>query len=101
MDIMNIEEKKQGIYLELKKYVGEIIGDDILEELNVTPDSVFTKDIEMDSIEIVSFAEKVKNKYGDQVDFTGWLSSMSMEELINLSFGQIVNFIADAENTDK
>lgn len=98
---MNKEQKKEEIYLELKQFVGEIIGVDILDELNVTPDSVFTKDIEMDSIEIVSFAEKVKNKYGDQVDFTGWLSSMSMEELINLSFSQIVNFIADAEDTNK
>lgn len=98
---MSKEERKQEIYLELKQFVGEIIGDDILEELNVTPDSVFTKDVEMDSIEIVSFAEKVKDKYGEQVDFTGWLSNMGMDELINLSFGHIVNFIADAEDTGK
>lgn len=95
---MTKTEKREEIYQNLLSYVAEIIGEDVVEELDVSEASVFTKDLEMDSIEIVSFAEKVKAKYGDTVDFVGWLSGMSIDELIALSIGDIVNFIANADN---
>lgn len=95
---MTKSEKREAIYRDLLSYVAEIIGEDVVEELDVSEASVFTKDLEMDSIEIVSFAEKVKAKYGDTVDFVGWLSGMNIDELIALSIGDIVNFIANADN---
>ena len=90
--------RKEEIFADLKQFVTDIIGEDVVEELDVNPQSIFTKDLEMDSIEIVSFAEKVREKYGEGIDFEVWLSSMEMDELINLSLERIVNFIADAEN---
>ncbi|TWP30956.1 acyl carrier protein [Apibacter muscae] len=96
-----IEKQKEEVYEQLKKYIIEIIGEDIAEELDISPKSIFTKDLEMDSIEIVSLAEKVKTKYGDVIDFNGWLSEMEMEQLIKLSIEDIVNLIVDALNKDK
>jgi Phosphopantetheine attachment site. len=89
--------KREAIYNDMMQFIADIIGEDVVEELEVSEASVFTKDLEMDSIEIVSFAEKVKAKYGEGIDFAGWLSSMSIDELIALSIGDIVNFIADAD----
>ena len=90
-------KEKEEVFANLKQFVTDIIGEDIVEELDVNPQSVFTKDLEMDSIEIVSFAEKVRVKYGDSVNFELWLSSMELEQLMNLSLGSVVNFIVDGE----
>ncbi|MDR3218447.1 MAG: acyl carrier protein [Dysgonamonadaceae bacterium] len=95
---LNSEKGKEVIYEQLLQFVTEIIGSDVMEELNVTKESILTKDLEMDSIEIVAFAEKVRDQYGTAVDFTSWISNIELEELLNLSFSQIVDFIYDSLN---
>ena len=89
------QRKKDIIFEQLKQFISEIIGAEVVEELDISYDSVFTKDLEMDSIKIVAFAEKVRNYYGKKVDFISWLYSMELNKLINLSLGSIVNLIFD------
>ncbi len=96
-----IKKEKQEILENLKQFIAEIIGADIAEELNITENSVFTKDLEMDSIEIVSFAEKVKLKYGKEIDFTSWLSGMDLDQLVDLSLNDIIEFIINANRSGK
>jgi acyl carrier protein len=91
----DLQKERDLIFEQLKQFIFEIIGNDIAEELNITGDSILTRDLEMDSIEIVAFSEKVKTKYGDDVDFIGWLTSLELDELINLSLNDIVNLISE------
>ena len=81
----------------MKQFITEVIGAEFVEEMDITPESSFTKDLEMDSIEIVSFSEKIKAHFGDQIDFTGWLSSMDLDQLINLNLGMIINYIFECQ----
>ena len=81
----------------MKQFITEVIGEEFVEEMDITPESSFTKDLEMDSIEIVSFSEKIKAHFGDQIDFTGWLSSMDIDQLINLNLGMIINYIMECQ----
>lgn len=95
MDTVNIENKKNTIFLELKQFIVDIIGTDVAEEIEITPASSFTSDLEMDSIEIVAFAEKVKAKYGQGIDFAAWLSEMDLDDLVKLKIEDIINYITD------
>ena len=101
MDTVEVLDQKDVLFEELKQFISDIIGADIVEELDVNRESNFTRDLEMDSIEIVAFAEKVKVKYGQGLDFAGWLSAMSLEQLIDLKIGDIVDFIVDADSSDR
>lgn len=95
--------KKQSevVFDQLKKFISDIIGADVVAQIGITRDSTFTKDLEMDSIEIVSFAEKVKGKYGREADFIAWLSGMEFQDLLNLTVGQVTDYIADGNHSDK
>lgn len=95
------QQEKDLLFLELKQFISEIIGPDIVEELDITKDSTFAKDMEMDSIEIVAFAEKVKAKFGNEIDFAGWLSAMNLDQLVNLSLNDIINYIVDVNSKNK
>lgn len=77
----------------LKQFITEVIGEEFVEDLEIGYDSSFTKDLEMDSIEIVAFSEKVKLHFGAQVDFTGWLSGMDLDQLIALKISDIIAYI--------
>lgn len=81
----------------MKQFITEVIGEEFVEEMDITMESSFTKDLEMDSIEIVSFSEKIKIHFGEQIDFSGWLSNMDLDELINLNLGTIVNYIEECQ----
>lgn len=81
----------------MKQFITEVIGEEFVEEMDVAMDSSFTKDLEMDSIEIVSFSEKIKAHFGEEIDFTGWLSNMDLDQLINLNLGMIVNYIEECQ----
>jgi Phosphopantetheine attachment site. len=81
----------------MRQFITEVIGEEFVEEMDITMESSFTKDLEMDSIEIVSFSEKIKAHFGEQIDFTGWLSNMDLDQLINLNLGTIVNYIEECQ----
>lgn len=90
---LNSEE----IFALLKQFITEVIGEEFVEDMDITKESSFTRDLEMDSIEIVSFSEKVKSHFGEHVDFTGWLSGMDLDQLINLSLGDIIKYIEQCQ----
>lgn len=99
MDTINntLKLNNEELFTLLKGFITEVIGAEFVEEMDITPESSFTKDLEMDSIEIVSFSEKIKAHFGDQIDFTGWLSSMDLDELINLDLRMIINYIYECQ----
>ncbi|KMQ64484.1 MULTISPECIES: acyl carrier protein [Chryseobacterium] len=99
MDTINntLKLNHEELFTLLKGFITEVIGAEFVEEMDITPESSFTKDLEMDSIEIVSFSEKIKAHFGDQIDFTGWLSSMDLDELINLDLRMIINYIYECQ----
>jgi acyl carrier protein len=89
-----MNKQQEEIFLQLCTFVGEIIGSDVVDEVGISYDTVFTDDLEMDSIELVAFAEKVKNKYGQKTDFIKWLSGLGLENIYKLSIGEVVDYIA-------
>ena len=99
MDTLNhtLKMNHEELFTLLKGFITEVIGEEFAEEMDITPESSFTKDLEMDSIEIVSFSEKIKAHFGDQIDFTGWLSSMDLDELISLDLRMIINYIYECQ----
>lgn len=84
----------EEIFAVLKSFIEEILGEDFKDMVDIRMDSSFTSDLELDSIEIVAFSEKVKLYYGAQIDFTGWLSNKDLNELIALKVDDIVQYIA-------
>jgi acyl carrier protein len=88
----------QEIFDLLKQFITDVIGEEFVEEMDIEPQSSFTKDLEMDSIEIVSFSEKIKAHFGKEIDFTGWLSGMDLDELINLNLDQIIRYIEECQS---
>ncbi|MDR1203442.1 MAG: acyl carrier protein [Tannerellaceae bacterium] len=103
MDTKALDRKQQSeiVFKQLSRFVADIIGNDVIEEIGISQESIFTKNLEMDSIEIVTFAEKVKQKYGREIDFISWISKMKLQELNNLSIGQVVDYIVNSNGSNQ
>lgn len=85
--------QQDSYFHQVAEFVREIVGDEAGTTLTISPASVFTDDLEMDSIEIVQFAERIKAHYGERVNLVDWLSTMELDRIIRLSLGEVAGYI--------
>ena len=72
----------------------EVAGDEILIAGPITPATAFNADLELESIEFVALAEKLQQRFGERVDFVGWISKKELDQIIALTVGDLVEFVA-------
>ena len=73
--------------------IHEVIGEDWDLDEEITLETTFSDDLELESIEFVALAEKMQATFGDDVDFVRWLSEKELDEVIHLKVGDVVEFI--------
>jgi acyl carrier protein len=86
------------VLAQLEVMLVEVIGDDLLLDGPLTMETSFDEDLQLESIEFVALSERLLETYGEQVDFVGWLAEMELDEIVALSVGQLVRFVASAAN---
>ena len=73
-------------------------GDELLLAGPITMATSFNADLELESIEFVALAEKLQQRYGESVDFVGWISRKELDQIIGLTVGELVEFIASCRS---
>ena len=94
-----LEENKVRILADITGMIKEVIGEDWVSEAPITMETSFVSDLEVESIELVALSEKIQGRYGEAVDFPSWLSGMELEEIIALTVGQLVDYIARCQSS--
>jgi acyl carrier protein len=81
------------VYAVLIEALTGLVGQEYVEEMEVGPDSRFEADLELESMEIAELAEQLMDRYGAEVDFVAWFADMDLDQLIELSVGDVARFI--------
>jgi acyl carrier protein len=84
----------ESVLADLEQILIEVIGDDLLLDGPLTMETSFDQDLQLESIEFVALSEQLLETYGEQVDFVGWLAEMELDDIIALTVGQLVDFVA-------
>jgi acyl carrier protein len=82
----------------VEKLLVEVAGDELLLVGPITAATSFNADLELESIEFVALAEKLQQHYGASVDFVGWISKKELDQIIALTVGELVEFIASCRS---
>lgn len=90
---MTSADRKPEILEAIATMIQQVLGEEWVLESPITMETTFSYDLEVESIELVALSEKLQEKYGSAVDFPGWLAGMELEEIINLTVGQLVEYI--------
>ena len=88
-----------SVLADLERMLVEVIGDDLLLDGPLTMATSFDQDLQLESIEFVALSEKLLETYGEQVDFVSWLAEMELDDIIALTVGQLVDFVAANAST--
>lgn len=82
----------------VEEALAEIAGDELLLAGPITMATSFNADLELESIEFVALAEQLGQRYGASVDFVGWISAKELDQIIALTVGELVEFIASCRS---
>jgi acyl carrier protein len=62
----------------------------------ITPDTLFGEDLEMESIDLVALGGLLAERYGDRVNFAEFIAGLDLDEIIDLSVGRLTGYIVTA-----
>jgi acyl carrier protein len=82
------------ILTEVRAMLTEIIGAEYALSLDIGMATSFDADLELESIEFVKLATMLTERYGDRVDFVAFLAAKELDEIIEMTVGEVVTYIA-------
>ena len=80
----------------------DVVGDmlrDLLDEydldgVEIAMDTTFHEDLGLESIDLVALAGRLVERYGERVNLAEFLAEKDLAEVIGLTVGQLVRYVA-------
>lgn len=82
-----------GVLAEVARMIATVIGEGYVDEADITPETAFYDDLEIESIEFIALGEVLQARYGDRIDFPAWIATMEVDDIIAMHVGQLVDHI--------
>ncbi|MFJ6726283.1 MULTISPECIES: acyl carrier protein [unclassified Streptomyces] len=64
-----------------------------LDDVEIGMTTTFNRDLELESIDLVTLAGLLQERYGDRVNFAEFLAGMEFDEIIELTVGRLVEYV--------
>ena len=64
-----------------------------LDDAEIGMETTFNRDLELESIDLVTLAGLLEEKYGNRVNFAEFLAGMDFDEIIELTVGRLVEHV--------
>ncbi|MGW0875536.1 acyl carrier protein [Streptomyces sp. NPDC002740] len=64
-----------------------------LDDIEIGMRTTFNRDLELESIDLVTLAGLLQERYGDRVNFAEFLAGMEFDEIIELTVGRLVEYV--------
>lgn len=82
-----------SVFDEVTEIIKEVIGEDFLLEEEITPQTSFSDDLALESIEFVELSEKLQEHYGERVNLVTFIADKDIDGIMSITAGQLVDFI--------
>lgn len=64
-----------------------------LDDAEITMDTTFHDDLELESVDLVALSGQLREHYGDRVNFATFIAERELDEIIALTVGELVRHI--------
>ncbi|MFJ3792825.1 phosphopantetheine-binding protein [Kitasatospora sp. NPDC090091] len=73
-----------------------------LDTAEVTMETRFTEDLGLESIDLVTLAGLLRERWGDRINFAEFIADMELDEIIGLTVGRLVTHVEELlQDTDR
>jgi acyl carrier protein len=85
---------EEAVFAYVRRHLGVVIGDPELLHTDITMDTTFGGDLELESIEFVALAERLRAEFGERVNFVAFLAKKHVDDMVSLTVGDVVRYVA-------
>ena len=78
---------------EITAILAEVLGEEFVSDVEITPDTSFSEDLALESIEVVELSEKLQDRYGARVNLAIFFADMDIDTIMVLTVGQLVDYV--------
>jgi acyl carrier protein len=75
-----------------------VVADLGLDDVEITRDTTFHDDLELESIDLVVLSGALREHYGEHVNFAEFIADLELDEIIALTVGRLVDHVAASLN---
>jgi acyl carrier protein len=70
----------------------DVVGEDFLLDIVITPETTFSEDLALESIEFVALADKLQERYGERVNLASFIGGMDIDDIMAMTVGQLASY---------
>ncbi len=83
-----------ALLAEIAGLLREATGEDDEWQAAIRPDARLDGDLQLDSLELATLGELLRERYGDRVDLPGYLATLDLDELIALTVADVAAYVS-------
>ncbi|HEV3358041.1 MAG TPA: phosphopantetheine-binding protein [Pseudonocardiaceae bacterium] len=84
---------EQAVLDDLTRMIAIVLEDIGPLDAEITPDTTFRDDLDLESIDLVALGGLLGEQYGDRVNFAEFVADLDLEEIIALTVGDLVDYV--------
>jgi acyl carrier protein len=88
------------VLADVRDLLVEVIGPEYVVGLTIEPATSLDRDLQLESLELVTLAELLMKRFGERVDLVAWLATKELDEIIDLTVGDLVDLVVTSTAPD-
>ncbi|MGK3202222.1 acyl carrier protein [Amycolatopsis kentuckyensis] len=93
MSIETTATDEATVLAQLGGMLRELLEEYGLDDAEITMDTTFHDDLELESVDLVALSGQLREHYGERVNFATFIAERDLEEIIALTVGELVRYI--------
>jgi acyl carrier protein len=81
------------VFDEIAGLVREVVGEEFLLEQEITPDTSFSHDLALESIEFVELSERLQQRYGQRASLATFIADMDIDAITEITIGELAGYV--------
>ncbi|PVE11364.1 acyl carrier protein [Streptomyces scopuliridis RB72] len=79
---------------DITRMLRELLEEDGLDDAEISRETTFHDDLELESIDLVTLAGVLREHYGDRVNLALFIADLELDEIIALTVGELADYVA-------
>jgi acyl carrier protein len=84
---------ERTVLADLTEMIATVLEDIGTVDIEITPDTTFRDDLDLESIDLVALGGLLGERYGDRVNFAEFVADLDLEQIIALRVGDLVGYV--------
>ena len=89
-----VQAEEESVLADLTGMLARLLEDEYgLDDVEIGMATTFNRDLELESIDLVTLSGLLEERYGGRVNFAEFLAGMEFDEIIELTVGRLVEYV--------